>query len=108
MLNKSWRNKPSIILVTGYLLADAIVVDRMEAIVVNGVKTYCRLPSVDVVIVDGTGAISVNDVKAYCQLPSVNAHFENTNGQEASFPLFSSQYPNRLLMHYANNDSSKD
>ncbi|KAI7899310.1 uncharacterized protein BX663DRAFT_489416 [Cokeromyces recurvatus] len=57
-------------LVVGHLLASSILVDGSHALLLNGVESYCRYPSID-------------------------AHFEKVP-QQSSLPDFKSQYLNKL------------
>lgn len=70
-------------MVTSQLQAGAILVDGNQALVINGVESYCRYPSVDV-------------------------HHENlSNTQESSIPDLCSQYPNQLKITTINVDKSE-
>ncbi|KAI8988045.1 hypothetical protein BDF20DRAFT_804306, partial [Mycotypha africana] len=83
LLNSHWRKRSYMFMITSQLLAGAILVDGSQALLLNGVKSYSRYPSID-------------------------AHFENVSStQELSIPQLSSQYSNKLKITKINMDNSE-
>lgn len=72
LLNAHWRKRPWMFMAVSQLLAGAVLVDGNQALLLNGVESYSRYPSID-------------------------AHFEKVQPtQESSIADLTSQYPNML------------
>ncbi|KAI9487425.1 MAG: hypothetical protein EXX96DRAFT_628246, partial [Benjaminiella poitrasii] len=83
LLNSYWRKRPFMYMITSQLLTGAISVNGSQALLLNGVESYSRYPSID-------------------------AHFENVSStQESSIPQLSSQYSNKLKITKINMDKSE-
>lgn len=83
VLNSHWRKRPFMYMATSQLLVGSILVDGGQALLLNGVESYGRYPSID-------------------------AHFENVSStQESSIPQLFSQYPNKLKITKINMDKSE-
>lgn len=84
LLNTSWRSKPYLSLALSQLLAGSILANQNEALLINGIESYSRFPSVD----------------AHCE-KSIGF------GLHSSIPNLSSSYPNELKFTAVHEDNSK-
>jgi hypothetical protein len=84
LLNTSWRSKPYLSLALSQLLAGSILANQNEALLINGIESYSRFPSVD-------------------------AHCEKFIGfgLHSSIPNLTSSYPNELRFTAVHEDNSK-
>lgn len=49
------------------------------------------------ILVDGNNALLLNGVESYCRYPAIDAHYEKLSlAKQSSIPDHSSQYPNLL------------